>query len=263
VRINETITDNAFTSKFHSWDNDFYLIEDFPGARNNTASSMRWGVRVDGGDGTQGSIGKEWHFIGGAHDGQYVGSGTTDGSTGIPLETGAVYDFTIDVDPTNNEPGIGLGTWVGTIVMNPAGGGDPVSYTSPVMGWRSSENEAGGWLVFATRAGELEDVRDWSIDNIVITQGPPPAIPGDTDGNGIVNEIDAQVLAEKWGATVSNGAEDGDFNGDTLVNVLDAAILAANWGNHNGTEAATAAPEPSTLLLLFAAAASLLITRRR
>jgi hypothetical protein len=40
---------------------------------------------------------------------------------------------------------------------------------------------------------------------------------------------------------------DGDFNGDNVVNDADAAILAAHWGEGGGEESV---PEPGSLALL-------------
>jgi hypothetical protein len=89
---------------------------------------------------------------------------------------------------------------------------------------------------------------------------PSITIPGDTNGDDLVNEADAQKLAQNWGASYS-GAANGDFNDDGIVNVLDAAILAANWTGDNPAEA-TATPEPSTLMLLVAGLAMALLRRR-
>jgi len=75
-------------------------------------------------------------------------------------------------------------------------------------------------------------------------------IPGDVDGDNVVDEEDAAVLAAHWGLSDADW-EDGDFNNDDLVNAVDAAILTANWGNHTGEAQATAVPEPSAAVLLL------------
>ena len=54
---------------------------------------------------------------------------------------------------------------------------------------------------------------------------------------------------------------DGDFNGDTVVNDKDAAILAAHWGYGMGEN--TAVPEPSIFILLGMGAVGLLTGLRR
>jgi len=76
-------------------------------------------------------------------------------------------------------------------------------------------------------------------------------IPGDADGDSVVDEIDAAILAAHWGQTVT-GWDYGDFNGDCRVNAADAAILTANWGNRAGEEsAALAVPEPLGIAVLL------------
>ena len=89
----------------------------------------------------------------------------------------------------------------------------------------------------------------------------PVTIPGDTNGDNIVDDEDAEVLGGNWGQSVGNGADDGDFNGDGVVNALDASILAANWGNHNESAGPSSVPEPGSLMLL-AMGLAMLVTRR-
>jgi len=241
VRINEDVdsVDSTYTAK---WDR--YMIEDYPYAKDNTGASQRWVIAVTGEDDyVWGVDAKEWHFKGGSHEG-------TDYAvpTGISITTGGVYDFTIDVDPTT-------GTWSATI-------SDGVySFTEEDMGWRDDSYDVGGFLCFTQRGSDPEDVimefpadtRDWSVDNIVISQESVDLIPGDTDMNNIVNEIDAAILSQNWGIDVGMGGfAFGDFNGDQVVNSLDAAILAANWGDHNPPSAsATAVPEPASMVFLL------------
>ncbi|NLE37098.1 MAG: hypothetical protein GX621_03640 [Pirellulaceae bacterium] len=78
-------------------------------------------------------------------------------------------------------------------------------------------------------------------------------VPGDANGDGRVDDLDARRLADNWGATGANRLM-GDFDGDGVVGPADASILAANWGadRSDGREAA-AVPEPSVtvITLLF------------
>ncbi|NLE36827.1 MAG: hypothetical protein GX621_02250, partial [Pirellulaceae bacterium] len=91
----------------------------------------------------------------------------------------------------------------------------------------------------------------------------PPTVPGDTNNDGIVDDVDAKVLAANWGKLVAQGdVTAGDFNNDGVVNALDASILAAQWGNHNTTESASAVPEPSAMVVLLGMAIVSLARRR-
>ncbi|MBN1909729.1 MAG: PEP-CTERM sorting domain-containing protein [Pirellulales bacterium] len=88
----------------------------------------------------------------------------------------------------------------------------------------------------------------------------PEKLPGDADNNGVVNELDAQRLAQNWLRDDGVGWEEGDFNGDGIVDDLDASILAANWGN---TRESVGVPEPSIWVLLAAMALMGLLLRGR
>jgi hypothetical protein len=54
-------------------------------------------------------------------------------------------------------------------------------------------------------------------------------IPGDANGDKMVDVGDLGILAANYGGTGKTWAQ-GDFNGDTLVDVGDLGILAANYG---------------------------------
>jgi len=87
------------------------------------------------------------------------------------------------------------------------------------------------------------------------------AVPGDANSDGKVDDADAAILADHWGA-VDASRSMGDFDDDGTVGPNDAAILAAHWGHGTG-EASTAVPEPSTLGSLLALTLALLFRRRR
>jgi len=89
-------------------------------------------------------------------------------------------------------------------------------------------------------------------------------IPGDTDGNLIVDAVDAAVVASHWGAAADpDDYAFGNFNGDSVVDAIDAAIQAAHWGDHTGGESAQGVPEPSTLAGILAGLLSLVWIRRK
>jgi len=92
-------------------------------------------------------------------------------------------------------------------------------------------------------------------------------VPGDATRDGIVDQDDAERLAENWGATTLNASysawwEMGDFNRDHVVNAADAAILNANWGYGVG-ESTADVPEPATVVLLLCGCVGAAVRRVR
>ncbi len=84
----------------------------------------------------------------------------------------------------------------------------------------------------------------------------PPAIPGDADRNGVVDDRDLNIVLSHWGETTTAGWRSGDFDDSAYIDDRDLNILLAHWGD---TELA-AVPEPTALALLAGAAVAL---RRR
>ncbi|NLE36603.1 MAG: PEP-CTERM sorting domain-containing protein [Pirellulaceae bacterium] len=192
----------------------------------------------------------EWAFFNGNRDGEW--SPDQQVNTDVVVHTGGVYDFTIVVKP-------GSQSYDATVSDG------TTSFTATGLGWRTSATTIGGYLSFFTRSDDNGDVRAFSLDEIEITQLDLPAIPGDTNGDNLVDEADAKVLATYWGAAVPVGdIAKGDFNADGIVNALDAAILAAQWGDHTGGgESVAGVPEPATVVSLLGAFVMLLACRRR
>ncbi|MBN1589123.1 MAG: CehA/McbA family metallohydrolase [Pirellulales bacterium] len=87
-----------------------------------------------------------------------------------------------------------------------------------------------------------------------------PAVPGDANYDGVVNQADAAAMATHWGVESATWAM-GDFDLDGVVGPKDASILAANWG-YGEAEGGTV-PEPSTLVLLMTLPLAVLFRRRR
>jgi hypothetical protein len=243
VRIDENV------STFTEFD-DRYLIFDSPTSRSGTSADSAWMVTAYGAEGTYAGadVVGEWSFFNGDRLGGDLDA-ARNVDTNVDIVTGGVYDFTIVVDPTTQSYDATVSDGTNT-------------FTAMNLGWRTAGDQVGGVLCFGARSSANGEVRAFSLDELTVTEGAPVTIsvPGDTDGNGIVDATDAAVLARNWGGSVS-GATNGDFNGDGVVNAADAAILAANWGNHN-SESAAGVPEPSTMVLLLAGLGWLLIRRR-
>jgi autotransporter-associated beta strand protein len=85
------------------------------------------------------------------------------------------------------------------------------------------------------------------------------AIPGDTNGDGVVDAADFITVKRNFGTTTGAGVGQGNFDGDGDVDWADLNILTNNMGATGGAPAVT--PEPATLGLL--AIGALAIIRRR
>ena len=96
------------------------------------------------------------------------------------------------------------------------------------------------------------------LNGFFLEHESPTPRPGDANGDGRVDDVDASILGAHWQTAPGTAWGDGDFNGDGKVNDADAAILAAHW--HDGVDDASV-PEPS-LAVLWAGAAALLLLRR-
>jgi len=106
----------------------------------------------------------------------------------------------------------------------------------------------------------LSEVRFY--DRVVVSEED---IPGDADGDGDVDELDAQALATNWGSGSELDPatwEEGNFDGDYVVGPADAAILAANW-HYGVSESGAPVPEPSAVVLLLGLPLALLLWRRK
>jgi len=246
IRIDEDLTAGAFTTV-----DDRYHVSNVAGEKN-TDTTASWMVTVCGGEGAYAyadDVG-EWIFYDGNRD-----SGSMDVtrtvSSEITVVSGTVYDFTIIVDPESR-------SYIGTVT-------DGVhTFTTGTLGWRRSSTEIGDNLMFDTRAGGVTSVdrRTFSLDDVVITQNIPN-IPGDTNGDGNVDEDDAATLAANWGIAAGATWAMGDFNNDGRVDAADAAILTANW--RPPADEAAGVPEPGivALLAMGAAATTFLRVRRQ
>ncbi len=73
---------------------------------------------------------------------------------------------------------------------------------------------------------------DGEVEDHLFTVGAAAArIPGDLNGDGVVNTGDLDLVRSNWGLSVTKGNTlRGDANGDGVVNTGDLDLIRANWG---------------------------------
>jgi hypothetical protein len=117
-------------------------------------------------------------------------------------------------------------------------------------GSQSSTDQPNGGLLAAS--GLIDEIRVGTNFASVIAPG---LIPGDVNGDLLVNTNDYQVIRNNFQISGASRAQ-GDLNGDGSVNFIDFRIWKNNKVPGSGTEISLvdfAAPEPSSaVLVLFA-----------
>lgn len=88
----------------------------------------------------------------------------------------------------------------------------------------------------------------------------PTHIPGDTNGDGVVDLTDLNNVLNNFGVNATGNP--GDDNGDGTVDLTDLNDVLNNFGSH-AASALSSVPEPTTLSLCALGATSLLARRRR
>ena len=108
--------------------------------------------------------------------------------------------------------------------------------------WRSSALRARSFVPDWRDPSTEQDDIGFRIASIVI---PSVSLPGDLDGDGLINSRDLDIVRIWWEAEVEPGnGLMGDATGDGLVNSADLDLIRANWG-----VGLAAVPEPSVLFL--------------
>ncbi len=127
----------------------------------------------------------------------------------------------------------------------------------PTVSWASTDHTAtpvGLWGI-----GPYADLvlGESIIDNTEIFNIMMGIVPGDANGDGIVNVGDLGILASNYGLLEGATRAMGDFNKDGMVDVADLGILAAKYGYGTlggiggGDLLMTHMPEPAVLTILL------------
>ncbi len=199
------------------------------------------------------------HFIGGWDVASSAGHLVVSGST-LNGDQSAFGIFEIDPLTGNRtviaDGTVGTGPWQqdvytlavesgGTILLvaNGGTGFDGILTVDPATGNRA-------FLSDATHGGGASFMRVFDV--------AVAPLPGDANGDGIVNGQDFAQIASQWNRTGLFLV--GDNNSDGIVNGQDMALVASNWLTVSANYApavsapAVAVPEPSTFVLLLVTA---------
>jgi hypothetical protein len=115
-------------------------------------------------------------------------------------------------------------------------------------------------------AGDGQDV--WLSSLAFAFDGIIDVIPGDSNGDGIVDGVDYVTWANNYGRfdppDTINGPADGDYNDDDVVDGLDYLVWADHYNVVPPTPMSSAVPEPAGLALIVVALTSMgMVARQR
>lgn len=158
------------------------------------------------------------------------------------------------------------GSWTsGQLIVGNNGTGTLKVLNHGHLDWTGSRSGTFSFLGLPTLGGTLT----WDTSQLyttgVISVVGPAAIPGDYNGNGIVDAADYTVWRDTLGSTDDLRANGDDIGGSAgVVDQADYLVWKTNFGAHSGSGAgATAAvPEPHSVLLLCIGLASTLAFMR-
>ncbi len=201
----------AFWVKTTGWDADAAIV-----SNKDWDSGGNTGWAICGGSGNNG--GWQWNYAG-----ETGGRLDYDPSpTSQPIADDQWHHLCVSHDRDGLATFFYDGELVGSSNISGSTGTIDAGYPT-VLGTDGAEGAV--WAYYFT--GAVDDLRFYerilSEDEVRVLADVP--MPGDTDGNYVVNTLDLEDMAGAW---LSAGPT-GDFDGSGLVNLDDFAILAANW----------------------------------
>jgi hypothetical protein len=111
--------------------------------------------------------------------------------------------------------------------LNPGDGNDARNFTTVTR--------MAYFITFESRdaypGGQIVGPVSFLIDHVGLFVGPQtipnPQVPGDVNGDGVVNVGDLLAVIAAWGVASSSPA---DLNNDGVVNVADLLLVISHWG---------------------------------
>ncbi len=154
---------------------------------------------------------------------------TTDASVGGLVPSDAVFTFTLNVDQPAVSAFLRDGLASGRLRFQIS------SLVFPsFIGPPAADPERGmviDYPVFYTKEDKFAPFFDLAA-TLSITVELVDALPGDTNGDGVVNFTDLNTVLSEFGQTGAGFA--GDTNGDGVVNFTDLNIVLSNFGATSG-----------------------------
>ncbi len=99
-----------------------------------------------------------------------------------------------------------------------------VEHTYSSYNWNGS-----GYEHFEVSLKVMDDFGDSSTVNMYVNV----YIPGDANGDGVVDILDATITGMEWDSKCTDNWNDqsdqADLNNDCCVDILDAVIVGTNW----------------------------------
>jgi predicted lipoprotein with Yx(FWY)xxD motif len=96
--------------------------------------------------------------------------------------------------------------------------------------WNTSDFAYGNYTISASVKLAQGETNNWTgsftYGTVKIT------VPGDINGDGIVNIKDVTIIAFHWLQKVPPAPANADINGDGIVNLLDVTIIVLHWLEH-------------------------------
>jgi hypothetical protein len=98
--------------------------------------------------------------------------------------------------------------------------------------WNTTEWLKGNYAINASADQVLGETN--IVDNSCTYGMVRISIPGDFNGDGVVNDDDANLVRQAWQSRRGemNYNPNADFNMDGIINIKDAAIIGVNWQKH-------------------------------
>ncbi len=230
-------------------------------SQNNIAMIVSGTVEIPAGD---------WSIGCGSDDGCFVsfsnpeisfsetfnenGDSLVDGDGTIFYNPGRGHDwtfgnFTVDSDTVT---GIQMGFYEG-------GGGD--SFEVAILNEHVIADEVGTTDDRNATAGLFAELPGFGGAEWEITGDPFVSVPGDFNGDGVVDATDAEELVDNFGE--EGGFAQGDINFDGDINFQDVALFRPIYAAASGAGEASVVPEPGSVSLLVLGFVSMLGFRRR